>query len=239
MPSRLDSTIQNLDNGILSKFPPSGDNISCGSVRYGLTPFVAILPAWFRFAQCLRRYYDTRQAFPHLVNAGKYSTTFFVVFFGSLASGLRGGCGYDTHTHHHTHPTPHTHTSHTPHTPHTPSHTTHTTHTHTPHTPHTPHTHTPHTPHTVGDIDVQSVGYTPTHPTHTPHSPHTHTHTHTVGDLDVQSIGYYISLALWIVAHIISTTYTFSWDIKMDWGLFEGKYKLRSELIYSHKVMSY
>ena len=37
------------------------------------------LPAWFRFAQCLRRYKDTRDAFPHLVNAGKYSTTLFVV----------------------------------------------------------------------------------------------------------------------------------------------------------------
>ena len=42
------------------------------------------LPAWFRFAQCLRRYKDTREAFPHLVNAGKYSTTLFVVLFKFL-----------------------------------------------------------------------------------------------------------------------------------------------------------
>ena len=42
------------------------------------------LPAWFRFAQCLRRYKDTRDAFPHLVNAGKYSTTLFVVLFKFL-----------------------------------------------------------------------------------------------------------------------------------------------------------
>ena len=42
------------------------------------------LPAWFRFAQCLRRYRDSKDAFPHLVNAGKYSTTFFVVTFSSL-----------------------------------------------------------------------------------------------------------------------------------------------------------
>ena len=61
----------------------------CGTVTYGLRPFLAILPAWFRFAQCLRRYRDTRHAFPHLVNAGKYSTTFFVVFFSSLAASLR------------------------------------------------------------------------------------------------------------------------------------------------------
>ena len=43
------------------------------------------LPAWFRFAQCLRRYKDTREAFPHLINAGKYSTTFFVVLFLTLS----------------------------------------------------------------------------------------------------------------------------------------------------------
>lgn len=42
------------------------------------------LPAWFRFAQCLRRYRDSREAFPHLVNAGKYSTTFLVTIFSAL-----------------------------------------------------------------------------------------------------------------------------------------------------------
>lgn len=44
-------------------------------------PIVAILPAYFRFAQCIRRYRDTREAFPHLVNAAKYATSFFVVIF--------------------------------------------------------------------------------------------------------------------------------------------------------------
>ena len=68
------------------------NDIQCGSVKYGLRVIIAALPAWFRFAQCLRRYYNTKLAFPHLVNAGKYSTTFFVVFFGSVSSGLRGGC---------------------------------------------------------------------------------------------------------------------------------------------------
>ena len=38
----------------------------------------------FRFAQCLRRYRDTKDAFPHLANAGKYSTTFFVVLFSTM-----------------------------------------------------------------------------------------------------------------------------------------------------------
>lgn len=45
---------------------------------------VNIVPAWGRFFQCLRRYRDSREAFPHLVNAGKYSTTFFVVLFATL-----------------------------------------------------------------------------------------------------------------------------------------------------------
>ncbi|KAL1130889.1 hypothetical protein AAG570_012130 [Ranatra chinensis] len=47
---------------------------------------VNCIPAWIRFAQCLRRYRDSREAFPHLVNAGKYSTTFFVVIFSTLYS---------------------------------------------------------------------------------------------------------------------------------------------------------
>lgn len=45
---------------------------------------VNIIPAWTRFWQCLRRYRDSKEAFPHLVNAGKYSTTFFVVLFSTL-----------------------------------------------------------------------------------------------------------------------------------------------------------
>lgn len=35
------------------------------------------LPSWLRFMQCLRRFKDTSNAFPHLVNALKYATTFF------------------------------------------------------------------------------------------------------------------------------------------------------------------
>ena len=61
----------------------------CDGTLYGIRPVVACLPAWFRFAQCLRRYKDTRQAFPHLVNAGKYSTSFFVVAFSTLGKRSR------------------------------------------------------------------------------------------------------------------------------------------------------
>ena len=35
------------------------------------------VPAWLRFSQCLRRYRDTRNKFPHLANALKYATFFF------------------------------------------------------------------------------------------------------------------------------------------------------------------
>ncbi len=56
----------------------------CRGVMYGIRPIVACLPAWFRFAQCIRRYRDTKLFVPHIVNAGKYSTTFFVVLFSSL-----------------------------------------------------------------------------------------------------------------------------------------------------------
>uniref|UniRef100_A0A6Q2Z1U9 Xenotropic and polytropic retrovirus receptor 1a n=1 Tax=Esox lucius TaxID=8010 RepID=A0A6Q2Z1U9_ESOLU len=56
----------------------------CLSYSYGVRAVIQCLPAWFRFVQCLRRYRDSKRAFPHLVNAGKYSTTFFVVTFTAL-----------------------------------------------------------------------------------------------------------------------------------------------------------
>lgn len=58
----------------------------CHKYSYGVRAIVQCIPAWLRFIQCLRRYRDTRRAFPHLVNAGKYSTTFFTVTFAALYS---------------------------------------------------------------------------------------------------------------------------------------------------------
>ncbi|XP_035220946.1 LOW QUALITY PROTEIN: xenotropic and polytropic retrovirus receptor 1-like [Stegodyphus dumicola] len=107
-------------------------------------PIVACLPAWFRFAQCLRRYRDTHEAFPHLVNAGKYSTTFFNVAFSSLYV-----------------------------------------------------------------YSKDSYGYTWQNP----------------------------FFYLWIVFGFISSIYTYIWDIKMDWGLFDANTGenpfLREEIVYS------
>lgn len=71
----------------------------CHSYSYGLRAIIQCLPAWCRFIQCLRRYRDTKRAFPHLVNAGKYSTTFFVVTFAALYATHRG----KTHKHALTH----------------------------------------------------------------------------------------------------------------------------------------
>lgn len=68
----------------------------CNSYSYGVRAVIQCLPAWFRFIQCLRRYRDTKRAFPHLVNAGKYSTSFFVVTFAALYSTHKGRV--ETHT---------------------------------------------------------------------------------------------------------------------------------------------
>lgn len=38
-----------------------------------LIPLLTLLPLWFRFNQCLRRYTDTGKRFPHLANAFKYA----------------------------------------------------------------------------------------------------------------------------------------------------------------------
>ncbi|KAF9823664.1 hypothetical protein SFRURICE_019171 [Spodoptera frugiperda] len=106
---------------------------------------VNVVPAWTRFFQCLRRYRDSREAFPHLVNAGKYSTTFFVVLFATLRT-------------------------------------------------------------------LYSGKYT--NPYDNPF------------------------LYAWFACQLVSSLYTYTWDVKMDWGLFscgpnaENKF-LREEIVYS------
>lgn len=56
-----------------------------------LRSIVACLPAWWRFAQCVRRYFDEgRRANPHLLNAGKYSTVWLVVAFSTLTEHNQG-----------------------------------------------------------------------------------------------------------------------------------------------------
>lgn len=45
---------------------------------------------------------------------------------------------------------------------------------------------------------------------------------------------------LWVLCYILSSCYAYTWDIKMDWGLFDkkagdNKY-LREEIVYSSTV---
>ncbi|KAK3359866.1 EXS family-domain-containing protein [Lasiosphaeria hispida] len=46
--------------------------IQCNSNHSRLMGFFAALPPVWRALQCIRRYYDTKNVFPHLVNCGKY-----------------------------------------------------------------------------------------------------------------------------------------------------------------------
>ncbi|XP_037819897.1 xenotropic and polytropic retrovirus receptor 1 homolog [Lucilia sericata] len=55
---------------------------------------VRCLPSWFRFAQCLRRYSDTGQVHPFLVNAGKYAASFPMVVFSTLATKYKDDYNY-------------------------------------------------------------------------------------------------------------------------------------------------
>lgn len=116
----------------------------------GVRALVSIIPATVRFMQCLRRFRDTGRAHPHLLNAGKYSTTYLVIIFKSLNNWAE-------------------------------------------------------------KLD----------PTTT-------------------SIFFY----LWIASYIISFTYTFLWDIFMDWGLIDPRAPkdspfLREEMIYGSKWYYY
>ncbi|KAI0392641.1 EXS-domain-containing protein [Xylariaceae sp. FL0594] len=47
----------------------------CNSNHSRLLGFFSALPAVWRALQCIRRYYDTKNVFPHLVNCGKYLMT--------------------------------------------------------------------------------------------------------------------------------------------------------------------
>ncbi|PSN51931.1 Xenotropic and polytropic retrovirus receptor 1 [Blattella germanica] len=120
-------------------------NVStCDDYTRIIRPIVGCLPAWWRFAQCLRRYRDTKEAFPHLVNAGKYATSFLVMLFTTL---------------------------------------------------------------NLFNEDNYPV---------TSENPYFY---------------------LWLLSSILSSCYAYTWDIKMDWGLFDkkagdNKY-LREEIVYS------
>ena len=55
----------------------------CNSSHSRLLGFFSALPGIWRALQCIRRYYDTRNVFPHLVNCGKYLCT--IIFYMCLS----------------------------------------------------------------------------------------------------------------------------------------------------------
>jgi hypothetical protein len=55
----------------------------CNSSNSRLLGFFSCLPGIWRLLQCFRRYYDTRNVFPHLVNGGKYLAT--ILFYMTLS----------------------------------------------------------------------------------------------------------------------------------------------------------
>ncbi|KAF7868388.1 hypothetical protein EAF04_004920 [Stromatinia cepivora] len=55
----------------------------CNSTNSRLLGFFSTLPAIWRLLQCLRRYRDTKNMFPHLVNGGKYAMT--IVYYVTLS----------------------------------------------------------------------------------------------------------------------------------------------------------
>lgn len=70
-----DTTV-NSDDSLVSLCTKSGN---------GIRPLLFCLPALWRFLQCLRASYDERKL-EHLVNAGKYATTFLVVILAAVYS---------------------------------------------------------------------------------------------------------------------------------------------------------
>ncbi|KAL5116640.1 Xenotropic and polytropic retrovirus receptor 1 [Pleosporales sp. CAS-2024a] len=56
---------------------------SCNSSHLRVVGFLSALPGIWRALQCLRRYADTRNKFPHLLNFGKYIAT--IMFYATLS----------------------------------------------------------------------------------------------------------------------------------------------------------
>ncbi|KAL0943389.1 SYG1-like protein [Colletotrichum truncatum] len=66
--------------------------VQCNSSHSRVLGFLGALPPIWRFLQCLRRYRDTRNIFPHLVNGGKYTMSILAAMSLSIyrIDGTRG-----------------------------------------------------------------------------------------------------------------------------------------------------
>lgn len=54
---------------------PQPNSCQCGSSNSYSMGILTALPSYFRMVQCVRRYFDSGDSFPHLLNAGKYFLT--------------------------------------------------------------------------------------------------------------------------------------------------------------------
>lgn len=57
-------------------------------------PILNAWPNWVRFLQCLRRYFGTKKAHPHITNAGKYFSNLLVVLLAFLDKRIFGLSNY-------------------------------------------------------------------------------------------------------------------------------------------------
>ena len=113
---------------------------TCDGVNNFMLPFISVAPLYWRFAQCLKRFYITREKV-HIANALKYGCASLVVLFSTLE----------------------------------------------------------------GNFQQYEPGYWP------------------------------ITRILWLISFILSTLYTYTWDVFMDWGLGRPKSKyflLRDKLVW-------
>lgn len=80
MPATSSSLNVTMPNCVFNINPVIAESCKCSGILFGIEPVLRVLPAWFRFAQCLRRYRDMKEKrlSPHIINAGKYSTSFFL-----------------------------------------------------------------------------------------------------------------------------------------------------------------
>jgi xenotropic and polytropic retrovirus receptor 1 len=58
--------------------------VQCNSNHSRLMGFFGALPPIWRALQCIRRYHDTENVFPHLVNCGKYFMSIMAAVFLSV-----------------------------------------------------------------------------------------------------------------------------------------------------------
>ena len=82
----VDGIIENGDWIISEDSPASERHYWARTTWYKniLIPLLTLLPLWFRFNQCLRKYADSGDRFPHLANASKYALSQTVTLFGAF-----------------------------------------------------------------------------------------------------------------------------------------------------------